>query len=102
MHTPASGHEHVLRESCTAKFAHIARLYALEEEKSLKIACNLKKVSLNPSSIARTSPQHALGKYACIKMTNYITALAITGTPWLVNSATTEHIIYTVLDIINF
>lgn len=62
MHPPTSGHEHVLGNSCTARFAHISRLYALEEDKSLKIACDLKKVSLNPSSIARTSPQHALSK----------------------------------------
>ena len=62
MHPPSCGYKHILGDSCTAKFAHIAGLYALEEDKSLKIACDLKKVSLNPSSIARTSPLHALSK----------------------------------------
>ena len=38
MHPPSSGYKHTLGDSCTAKFAHIARLYALEEDKSLKIA----------------------------------------------------------------
>ena len=60
-HVP--GHDEVLGSSCTAKFDHIHKLYALEENKSLKIACDLKKASLNPGSIARTSPQHALGEY---------------------------------------
>ena len=70
MHPPTTGHKKLLGESCTAKFAHIARLYALEENKSLKIAFDLKKVSLNPSSIARTSPQHALSK--CGKTLFYV------------------------------
>lgn len=63
MHPPTAGYEHILGESCTAKFAHIIKLYSMEEEKVLRVACKLKKVSLNPSSIARTSPQHALGKF---------------------------------------
>ena len=69
MHPSCSACEHILGESCTAKFAHIDRLYALEEDKSLKIACDLKKVSLNPSSIARTSPMHARSKFSlCLAM----------------------------------
>ena len=59
MSLPTSQHEEIR----TAKFSHVAHLYVLKEHKSLKIAHNLKKVSLNPSSIARTSPQHALGKF---------------------------------------
>ena len=52
MSLPTSQHEEILGDICTAKFSHIAHLYALEKHKSLKIAHNLKKVSLNPSSIA--------------------------------------------------
>ena len=63
MHLPTDDYEHTLGDSCTAFFLHIKRLYALEEHKPLKIACKLKKASLNPSGIARTSPQHALSKY---------------------------------------
>ena len=63
MSLPTSQHEEILGDTCTAKFSHIAHLYALEEHKNLKIVHNLKKVSLNPSSIARTSPQHALDKF---------------------------------------
>ena len=55
MHIP-SGHESVLADHCVAEFFHINRLYALEEHKTLKIANKLKKNSLNPSSIAKTSP----------------------------------------------
>ena len=62
MHPSTLGHERVLGESCVAEFAHIKHLYALEEGKPIKVAHALKKVSLNPSSLARTSPQHALGK----------------------------------------
>ena len=63
MNPPTVGHEDVLGKSCNADFAHIKHLYAMEEDKALKIAHTLKKVALNPSSIARTSPQHALGKF---------------------------------------
>ena len=63
MSLPTSQHEEILGDTCTAKFSHIAYLYALEEHKNLKIAHNLKKVLLNASSIARTPPQHALGKF---------------------------------------
>ena len=62
MNIPTGGFESILGKSCIAQFAHIRRLYGLEEDKVLKIAYELKKVSLNPSSLARTSPQHALGK----------------------------------------
>ena len=60
---PTTGNEEVLGDSCTALFAHIKQLYALEEEKQLKVAYALKKSSLNPSNIARTSPQLALSTY---------------------------------------
>ena len=63
MNPHISGYDEILGKSCTAKFEHVHRLYSLEEDKSLKIACDLKKASLYPSSLARTSPQHALGKF---------------------------------------
>ena len=62
MNVPTVGFESILGHSCIAQFSHIRRLYALEEGKVLKVGHGLKKVSLNPSSLARTSPQHALGK----------------------------------------
>ena len=61
MRPPTNGYQHLLGNACDAKFAHIAQLYALEEDKSIKIAFNLKKASFNLSNIARTS-QHALSK----------------------------------------
>ena len=63
--------EHILGNQCTARFEHIKRLYALEEHKPLKIAYTLKKASLNPSNIARTSPLHALSKFVC-KVSDYL------------------------------
>jgi len=62
LNIPTSGFETILGESCHANFNHIKRLYAIEEHKSLKVAHALKKVSLNPSNVSRTSPQHALSK----------------------------------------
>jgi len=59
---PSTGYEEILGERCTASFAHIKHLYAIEEAKPLKIAFALKRAALNPSSIARTSPQHAISK----------------------------------------
>jgi len=63
---PTSGFEDILGSACTAMFSHINKLYALEEYKTLKIAFRLKKASLNPSNIARTSPQHALSEYSSL------------------------------------
>ena len=63
MSWPTFQHKEILGDTCTATFSHIAHLYALEEHKNLKIANNLKKVSLNLSSIARASPRHALVKF---------------------------------------
>jgi len=63
MTIPTDGFEAILGASCHPNFAHIKRLYAIEEHKSLKIAHSLKKVSLNPSNVSRTSPQHALCKW---------------------------------------
>ena len=54
--------QNILGGKCIAKFSHISRLYAIEEHKPLKVAHTLNKASLNPSNIARTSPQHALSK----------------------------------------
>lgn len=61
MHLP-SGFPDMVSENCKACFHHIKELYAIEEAKPLKIAFALKKNSLNPNNIARTSPQHALSK----------------------------------------
>ena len=61
MHPPTLGHEHILGDKCIAQFAHLKQLYQIEEGKTLKVVHALKKVYLNPSSIARTSPQHGLG-----------------------------------------
>ena len=57
---PAVDFRELFGESCTPRFDHIKHLYALEECKTLKIAFTLKKVSMNPSNLSRTSPQHAL------------------------------------------
>ena len=62
MHVPTTGFQDILGETCVASFNHIKHLYAIEEDKTLKIAFAMKKASLNPSSIARTLPQHALSK----------------------------------------
>ena len=79
MHPPTLGHEHILGDTCVAKFSHLKELYAMEEGKALKVAHALKKVSLNPSSIARTSPQHALGKFfsSCLQIQHVETDLTI-------------------------
>ena len=63
MHISTVGFEAVLGSPCLGLFTHIKQLYALEEHKSLKVAHALKKASLNPSNVARTSPKHALCKY---------------------------------------
>ena len=60
-HLPAVYFPELFGDSCIAQFDHIKKLYSLEECKTLKVAFTLKKVSLNPSNLARTSPQHALG-----------------------------------------
>ena len=64
MHIPSHGHNEVLESPCFANFQHVIKLYGLEESKPLKVAHSLKKVSLNPSSIARISPSHALSEYS--------------------------------------
>ena len=60
---PANGHENLIGSSCFPSFSHLRHVYTLEESKVLKIAHVLNKPSLNPSSIARTSPNHARGVY---------------------------------------
>ena len=57
---PTANFTHILGESCNAPFDHVKQLYAIEEDKPLTGAHALKNVSLNPSNVARTSPQHAL------------------------------------------
>ena len=62
MHIPTSGFETVFGLSCLGLFSHIKQLYALEEHKTLKVAHTLKKASLNPSNLAKTSPQYDICK----------------------------------------
>ena len=63
IHPPTLGYKRVLGESSVAEFAPIKNLYALEEGKPIKAYHALKKeVALNPTSLARTSPQYALCK----------------------------------------
>ena len=54
---------------------HIKRLYAPEEIKTLKVAFVLTKVSLNPSSLSRTSPLHALSKLVWSRKSALLNAL---------------------------
>ena len=62
MLSPTLCHEYILGNKCIAQFAYLKHLYRIEEVKPLKVAHALKKVSLNPSSIAQTSLQLVLGK----------------------------------------
>ena len=73
MQPPTLGHEHILGDKCIAQFAHLKQLYQIEEGKTLKVSHALKKVSLNPSSIAQTPLQHALGKIFSL-IINYMKA----------------------------
>ena len=63
MNIPTSNFESLLGSPCLGLYSNIKQLYALEEHKTLKIAHSLKKASLNPSNVAKTSPMHALCKY---------------------------------------
>ena len=54
MNILTGGFESMLVKSCIAQFAHIRRLYGLEENKVLKIAYGLKKVPLNPRVVLHT------------------------------------------------
>ena len=69
MLSPTLCHEYIHGNKCSTQFVHLKQLYHIEEGKPLKVAHALKKVSLNPSSIAKTSPQHVLGK---LKVLQYI------------------------------
>ena len=69
MLSPTLCHKYILGNNCIAQFAYLKHLYCIEEGKPLKVAHALKKVSLNPSSIAQTSLQHILGK---LKVLQYI------------------------------
>ena len=55
-------YEAILGYPCLELFGDIKQLYALEENKSLKVARTLKKSSLNPIIVAKTSPQPAICK----------------------------------------
>ena len=57
-----AGHAEILHVNgiCTASFLHMKQLYSKEENLPLKVGHALKKASLNPVNISRTSPQHAL------------------------------------------
>lgn len=59
---PTVGFEDLLGKTCNAYFVHIKHLYALQEAKTLKIAHKLNHSLLNPNSISRTSPRHALSE----------------------------------------
>ena len=61
--------------NCVAQFSHIKRLYALEEFKTLKIAYALTKLSLNLSSLSRTSSLHALSKLAGSRKSDLLIAV---------------------------
>ena len=74
MHIPTSGFETILGSPCLGLFSHIKQLYHLEEHKTLKVAHTLKKVSLNPSNVAKTSPQHAISKCVVVLVCNGIPA----------------------------
>ena len=63
---PTNGHE-----NCFPSFSHLRHVYALEESKVLKIAHVLKKSSLNPSSIAKTSSHHARGEHNILCCRNF-------------------------------
>ena len=68
MLSPTLCHKYILGNKCIAQFAYLKHLYRIKEGKPLKFAHALKKVSLNPSSIAQTSLQHILGnfnRFAC-------------------------------------
>ena len=69
MLSPTLCHKYILGNKCIAQFAYLKHLYRIEEGKPLKVAHALKKVSLNPSSIAQTSLQNILGK---LKVLQYI------------------------------
>jgi len=70
MNVPTFGFETILDSPCLGLFADIKHLYALEEHKTLKIAHSLKKASLNPSNVAKTSPQHAICKFLIYFLVN--------------------------------
>ena len=70
MLSPTLCHKYILGNKCIAQFAYLKHLYRIEEENPQKLPMHsLKKVSLNPSSIAQTSLQHILGK---LKVLQYI------------------------------
>ena len=56
------GFSDIFDNNGVADFKHIKALFYREESMPLKAAYMLTKQCLNPNSIARTSPRHALGK----------------------------------------
>ena len=74
MYIPTSGFETILGSPCLRLFSHIKQLYHLEEHKTLKVAYTLKKVSLNPSNVAKTTLEHAICKCVVVLVGNGIRA----------------------------
>ena len=71
LNIPTNGHKNLICSSCFPSFSHLRHVYALEESKVLKFAHVLKKSSLNPSSIARTSPHQACNEYNILCCQNF-------------------------------
>ena len=63
---PGSDYADLIAPSCTANFSHTKALFFKEEHFLLKVAHALKKSSLNPNNVARTSPSHALNMKLCV------------------------------------
>ena len=59
-----AGFEDLFDENGAADFRHVKALFSKEEEKPLRVAHLLNSASLNPSSISRTSPRHALAVFS--------------------------------------
>lgn len=78
MHIPTSGFESILGTPCLGLFGNIKQLYALEENKTLKVAHSLKKASLNPSNVAKTSPLHAICKFILVQYSLYCVCFSLT------------------------
>ena len=64
-----SGYDDLLDTDGVASFNHISQLAQREETMVLKMARKLTRPSLDPTSIEKTSPKHALGKLKVIPRT---------------------------------
>ncbi len=70
-HLPGSDHADLITPNCTTNFSHIKALFFKEEHLPLKVAHALKKSSLNPNNVARTSPSHTLSTKLCVSHLNF-------------------------------